>query len=290
MFAMALRTWEVRTLVVAQERELQPGRSVRDLFGFQLRVHRKRRGKSLAALAVEINRSKTVLSNIETADRSIPPELPAELDEYFESDGIFTALYPLVCLEGFPDWSRRFMELEALASTQRKFANGAFPGLWQTRRYGKRLLELGLPRATPDQIEERWSARESRQALLTRDEPPHIWVVLDEVTMRRAVGSPETMREQISHVLDLTDGPNAVVQVLPFSSGGHGSMAGSITLLDFLDAPRAAYVEGYVVGQLLESPEQVAETSLNYDFIQAAALPPKESRTWLRRVMEEFRV
>ncbi|MFF3598608.1 helix-turn-helix domain-containing protein [Kitasatospora indigofera] len=278
----------VRTDVAAHERELQPERSVRDLFGFQLRVTRKRQGLSLDGLGSQISYSKTHLSNVETADRAIPPDLPAKLDATFGTDGIFGHLHRLVLRESFPDWSRRFMELEALASAQRKFANGAFPGLWQTGGYGKRLLELGLPRATPGEIEERWAVRESRQALISGDEPPHIWVVLDEVVVRRPVGGPRTMRDQIDHVLELTAGPDAVVQVLPFAAGGHGSMAGSITLLDFVDAPRAAYVEGYVVGQLVESPREVAEIALTYDFLQAAAMSPQESRAWLRRAMEEF--
>ena len=65
-------------------------------------------------------------------------------------------------------------------------------------------------------------------------------------------------------------------------------MGGSITLLDFLDAPRVAYLEGAVSGQLLESPEQVHRNALTYDLVQAAALPPQESQRWLLRVMEEI--
>ncbi|MEV4611883.1 helix-turn-helix transcriptional regulator [Kitasatospora sp. NPDC049258] len=274
--------------MAAQERELTPERSVRDLFGFQLRDLRKRNGLSLAELSKLVAYSKTHLGNVETAIRAIPPDLPRKLDELLATDGIFNRLYPLVLREAFPDWSRRFMELEALADTQRKFANGAIPGLWQTPAYGRKLLELGLPRADREQIEERWQARASRQALLSREHPPLIWVVLDESAIRRVVGDPPTMRGQIERILDLADGPNAVVQILPFTAGGHGAMVGSISLLDFRDAPRAAYVEGYAVGQLLEGFDEVAEVALTYDLVQAAALSPTESKAWLRRAWEDF--
>lgn len=275
--------------MVAQERELHPERSVRDLFGFQLRSIRKRQGMTLVQLAAELKHSKTVLANVETADRSIPRELPAELDELFKTDGLFGHLYSLAYLENFPDWSRRFMELEALASCMHKYAAGSFPGLWQTAEYGQAAFRLGLPRADDEEIERVWSARASRQSLLTSDQPPLVWVVLDECVIRREIGGPNVMRRQIDHILTLADGPNAVVQVMPFSAGGHGAMGSSITLLDFLDAPRVAYAEGYVVGQLLESPADVQAAALTYDLLQAAALSPEESKAWLRRVMEEFR-
>ncbi|MFD8477993.1 DUF5753 domain-containing protein [Kitasatospora sp. NPDC059673] len=192
-------------------------------------------------------------------------------------------------LESFPAWSRRFMELEQLASYMRKYSAGLFPGLWQTAEYGKAALRLGRPRAGVEEVERVWAARESRQDILARDLPPHVWVVLDEAVVRRQIGDGSVMRRQIEHVLNLGDGLNAVVQVLPFSAGGHGAMGGSVTLLDFLDAPRAAYVEGSVSGQLLESPDRVHEIALTYDLLQAAALPPEESRQWLRCAMKEIR-
>lgn len=274
--------------MAARERELSPQRSARDLFGAEVRRLRQLRGMSLVALSHELRYSKTHLGNIETADRSVPPDLPARLDEALRTDGIFARLYPLVCRESFPDWSRRFMELEALAASMRKYAAGSFPGLWQTPAYGRALLRLGLPRADDSEIEVVWAARAARQALRGGDQPPHVWVVLDESVVRRAVGGPEVMRQQIEHVLSLCSGRDAVVQVMPFSAGGHGAMGSSITLLDFLDAPRAAYAEGYVTGQLLESAEDVLGASLTYDLVQAAALSPEESEGWLRRAMEEL--
>ncbi|MFJ1703026.1 helix-turn-helix transcriptional regulator [Kitasatospora sp. NPDC088346] len=275
--------------MAAQERELTPERSVRDLFGFQLRDLRKRNGLSLAELSKLVAYSKTHLGNVETAIRAIPPDLPRKLDELLTTDGIFNRLYPLVLREAFPDRSRRFMELEALAASMRKYAAGAFPGLWQTPDYGHAAIRLGRPRAEQDEIEQVWAARAARQRRLTDESPPLVRVVLDESVIRRPVGSPAVMRRQLDHVLTLAEGPHNIVQVLPFSAGGHGAMGGSITLLDFLDAPRVAYAEGSVSGHLLESPDAVLESALTYDLVQAAALSPDESTAWLRRAREDFR-
>ncbi|MFI1520336.1 helix-turn-helix transcriptional regulator [Kitasatospora cineracea] len=262
---------------------------MRDLFGFHLRRMRKERGLSLADLAAERMHGKTVLADVETAHRPIPRGLPEELDEFFDAGGIFGHLFKLSYLEAFPDWSRRFMELEPLASHVWKYAAGSFPGLWQIEEYGMAALRLGLPRADADEIERVWSARAARQSLLHRDDPPFMWVVLDESVVRRQIGGPAVMARQIAHVLDLAEGPHAVVQILPFSVGGHGVMGSSITLLDFLDAPRVVYAEGYVTGQLLENPAEVQAAALAYDLLQAAALSPEESKLWLRSAMEELR-
>ncbi|BAJ27695.1 MULTISPECIES: helix-turn-helix transcriptional regulator [Kitasatospora] len=274
--------------MAAHERTLHPERSVRDLFGFHLRRMRKERGLSLADLAAELRHAKTVLADVETAERPIPRGLPAELDEYFDAGGIFGHLFKLAYLEAFPDWSRRFMELEPLASQRREYAASLFPGLWQTEEYGLAALRLGLPRADTEEIERVWSTRAARQSLLHGENPPLVWVVLDESVIRRQVVDPAVMARQIAHVLELADGPHAVVQVLPFSAGAHG-VGSSVTLLDFLDAPRVVYAEGYGTGQLLENQAEVQAAALAYDLLQAAALSPEESKPWLRSAMEDLR-
>ncbi|BAJ31804.1 MULTISPECIES: helix-turn-helix transcriptional regulator [Kitasatospora] len=271
-----------------QERVLHPDRSARDLFGFQLRKLRKEYGISIAVLAAELGRGKTAIGNVETADRPIPLELPEELDRFFQTDGLFAHLFKLSLQEGFPEWSRRYVELEALACEIRKYAAATFPGLWQDDEYGLALIRLGNPRAGAEEVARKWASRKARQELLAEEDPPLLWVVLDEAVVRRRVGGPEAMRRQVQHVLDLTEQPGSVVQVMPFAAGGHGALGGSTTLLDFADGPRAAYVEDSVSGRLIESAPQVRHISLTYNFLQAAALSPEDSRDWLRRVKEEI--
>jgi transcriptional regulator with XRE-family HTH domain len=273
--------------VSALERELVPERSARDLFGFEVRRLRRERGLSLGNLAGQLCYSKTHLGNVETADRAIPPDLPARLDSLLETDGVFERLYALVHLESFPDWSRRFLELEGLASEMRLYVSGAFPGLWQTGEYGRALLRVGLPRASDAEVEQAWLRREKRQAILTGDSPPLVWVVLDESVVRRPVGGPAVMRGQINHVLELVAGRQAVVQVLPFTSGGHPLMGSSLTLLSFLDAPRVAYAEGIDTGVLREASAGVMRMALYYDLVSTAALPPPDSVAWLHDAIKD---
>src|SRR5262245_28570716 len=107
--------------MAARPRELKPGRSARDFYGSEIRRLRTEAGLSLAHMAEVVNYSKTHLGNIETADRMVPPDLPAKLDAAFGTDGHFGRLYPLARREAHPDKYRRFMEVEAQATTMRKY-------------------------------------------------------------------------------------------------------------------------------------------------------------------------
>ncbi len=272
----------------AHERELTPGRSGRDFFGSEMRHHRKEADLSIGELAVLVQYSKTHLANIETATRTPPPDLPGLLDVVLpESAGIFSRVYPLVESEAFADWARRYMKLEPLANTHDSYSL-SMPGLWHTEEYGLAFLRLGLPRASEEEIRERWELRKARQRILARKRPPFVWMVLDELAVRRMVGGPGVMGRQIDHVLALADGRDAVVQILPLARS-HGAMGGSLTLLHFDDAPRVAYLEGVLTGQLIESPAEVADMALIYDQIRTAALTPAETVAWLRTVREEYR-
>ncbi|RAJ41853.1 hypothetical protein K353_02964 [Kitasatospora sp. SolWspMP-SS2h] len=132
--------------MVTPERVLHPDRSALGLLGYQLRELRKQRGPSPTVLADELRHGKTVIADVETADRPIPLELPAELDRLFQTDGLFAHPFDLSLRESFPDRSRRCMELERLACEIREYTSGTFPGLRQDDDYGLALIRLGNPR------------------------------------------------------------------------------------------------------------------------------------------------
>ncbi|HEX3957283.1 MAG TPA: Scr1 family TA system antitoxin-like transcriptional regulator, partial [Trebonia sp.] len=68
----------------------------------------------------------------------------------------------------------------------------------QTEDYARALLTVN-PGVTDDQVAARLAARLERQALLTRDEPPTVWFLVDEAALRRGIGSAEIMAAQLSH-------------------------------------------------------------------------------------------
>ncbi|MFJ7243595.1 helix-turn-helix domain-containing protein [Kitasatospora sp. NPDC098652] len=274
--------------VPAHPRNLTPGRSARDFFGAELRHYRTCAGMSIAELGEKVRYSKSHLANIEAAHRTPPPDLPPLLDSVLPSGGFFTRFFPLVASEVAADGFRRYLALEPAANTHLKYSL-VIPGLWQTDDYGLAYLRLGHPRASKQAIEELWNNRKARQHILRGPKPPYMWVVLDEAAVHRVIGSPEITREQIKHIIDIAQGPDATVQILP-SGRTHAILGGSLTILHFDDAPRVAYAEGLLPGHLIETPEQVTGFALSYDALRAMALSPDHSLLLLHAAMNKLAV
>ncbi|MGK4584200.1 helix-turn-helix domain-containing protein [Kitasatospora sp. HPMI-4] len=274
--------------MVARTRELNPLRSARDLYGKELRRHRENAGMSLDRLSEVVNYSKTHLHGVETAERLPLPPLSSKIDAAFGTGGLFEGLWEIIRREQFPDRYRRYMELEAQASLIQVYCSQLVLGLVQTADYAHAVLRSGSPRDVAEKIDEKLAARLDRQDILKRPVPPHLWLILDEAALRRPVDGPEVMRAQLDHVLAVAQRPNIVVQVLPFASGAHPAMGGSLTILTLASGTEAAYMEGSHTGHLEEDAEAVRGFRLSYDLIKALALPPDESTAVIKTAMEDY--
>ncbi|WP_234320365.1 helix-turn-helix domain-containing protein [Streptomyces sp. SBT349] len=215
--------------------ELTPDRSVRHLYGADLRRHRLNAKLSLVQLAEHVPSSKSQLARIEVAESMAPRGLSEAFDELFQTDGHFVRLWLLVRKEIPPDRYKRFLELAERSHYMEDFSSQAVWGMLQTEGYA-RALHAAMPNLTEEKRRELVTARMGRQEKLRASDPPHIWSVLDEAVFRRPVGGPDVMREQLARLLALVDTPQSKIQVLPFSHGAHGLMMNtSMTLLKFHD-------------------------------------------------------
>ena len=126
-----------------------------------------------------------------------------------------------------------------------------------------------------------------RQRILNREEPPVLWVVLDEAALYRRIGGTAVMRQQLAHLLGMFGKPWLQIQVLPFDVGEHAATMGSFNLLRFNDHPDLHYCESYDSGHMTANPQVIRERSVGYARLQAEALSPRESAALIARVMEE---
>ncbi|MBR7673457.1 helix-turn-helix domain-containing protein [Streptomyces daliensis] len=261
------------------------------LFGRRVSRLRQRAGLTQEELAAKIFVVRTRISQIEGATGARPTlDLARKLDDVLDADGLLVDLWPYVRRESFPDWSQRFIDLSAKALEIRQYAAHVVPGLLQTPEYARALLRVGRTLRSQQQLDERLAARLDRQARLRGPDAPEMWVVLDESVLRREVGGSGTMRAQILRLLrDGEAGQKLTIQVLPFSSGEHSALGGSLTLLRMPDGSRVAYTEGADSGQLVEEAEEVEGYAATYDRLRALALPPAGSADLLRDVVEESR-
>jgi Domain of unknown function (DUF5753) len=179
-------------------------------------------------------------------------------------DGLGYQVYPA----WFQDWALKEYE----ATTLRWFEPLVVPGLLQTEEYARAVFRTGL-RITNDKIDEQVAGRLKRQEVLTRDEPPTLWVILDEWVLRRPVGGRHVMFEQVSRLVAAAGEPHVVIEVLPVSVGAHEGLAGAFAIADFETAPSVGYLEGTPGGQLVEQPKDVAVLDLTWDTLRADTLP-----------------
>jgi transcriptional regulator with XRE-family HTH domain len=156
-------------------------------------------------------------------------------------------------------WFEAYVGLEEAATGIRAYEIQFVPGLLQTEDYARAVTLLGHANAPSDEIERRVKLRMARQGLLTGQQPPHLWVVLDEAVLRRSVGRPGVMRGQLKHLLEATERPNVTIQIVPFQAGGHAAAGGPFSILRFaeFDLPDVVYLEQLTSALYLDKRDTV---------------------------------
>ncbi|MFF0227922.1 Scr1 family TA system antitoxin-like transcriptional regulator [Streptomyces sp. NPDC004629] len=264
-------------------RELDPSASPLDYFGYELRRKREEAGLTQKELGGIVFCTGSLIGQIETTLKVPTREFAERVDAALMTDGCFTRLVGLVLRSQLPTWFQPFADMEAKAAYISTYQCQLVYGLLQTEAYARAVL--GVEHG--DHLDELVAARLERQRALRREQPPVVWVVLDEGVLHREIGGREVMREQLAHLLATFGKPWIELQVLPFSVGQHAGMMGSFTGLRFDDHPDLHYSENYDSGHMTANPQVIRKRSLGYARLQAEALSPRESATLIARVMEE---
>ncbi|HET9558475.1 MAG TPA: helix-turn-helix transcriptional regulator, partial [Actinomycetota bacterium] len=132
-----------------------------------------------------------------------------------------------------PSWFRTYVDLEQAATLIRSYEGQFVPGLLQTDDYMRAVVHGAHLEESGEEVGRRVRLRMARQILLTREDPPRLWAVVDEAALRRPVGGREVMRGQLERLIEATKLPNVTLQILPFASGAHPAMVGSFAVLRF---------------------------------------------------------
>lgn len=189
-----------------------------------------------------------------------------------------------------PSWFETYIGLEEAASGIRNYEVQFVPGLLQTADYARAVVELGHPGAKAEEIERRVRLRLRRQELLTRPNPPHLWVVVDEAVVRRPLGGRAVMRAQIEHLLEMAELPRVTVQIVPFSAGGHAAAGGPFSILRFAEPYLSdiVYLEQLTSALYLEKREDVDHYLAVMDRLCVAAESGAKTKDMLRQIMTEL--
>jgi hypothetical protein len=181
--------------------------------------------------------------------------------------------------------------LEGDAEAERDWSPIIISGILQTENYAQIITRATRLISPPGEIDRIVTARMTRQQVLGRENPLELTTVLDEAALRRQVGQPSIMREQLLHLAETAARPNVTIQVLPFSSGPHLAVTGAFTLLQFPEAAAAevAYQENMTSGLFIEREDEVYRYGLAFDRLRELALSPEESLSFIMHLADEYR-
>jgi transcriptional regulator with XRE-family HTH domain len=241
-------------------------------FALELKAWREAAGWTRAELSARLNYSESLIAAIEGQERVPQKEFAAKCDEVFETPGTFKRLEEKLHGVPFTSGIRPFAPYESTAVVLRLFELTLFPGLFQTEDYARAVLETH-PNTTAEAVGERLTTRLGRQAIFTRVDPPPpvVWVLLDEYVLRREVGGPKVLREQVARVLQLAHQPNITVQVLK-ERVTHPGLDGPFSVAEVPGVGVVAYLEDAHDGQTIDDQGVANLLRVRWDTIRTEAL------------------
>lgn len=254
----------------------------REELAIHLRTSRKTAGySSQAAYAKMRHVSRPLISRAESSTQPVPSADvlsgyiaigadPAEIKRLIEA-----------MKSGTPEWFMPYKQAEAEAHTLRCWAPTVFPGLIQCEAYARTLFDRGG--YIPARLDELVASRMGRQAVIGH---AYLTAIIDDLVLRRCVGSPATMAEQCAYVASMAERRDITLHVVPvgvnIGTGGaldiatnnHGTTACLTTGLDDVTST---------------APGVVAKSMQTFERILGAAMPCPESIELIRTAESEWK-
>ncbi|HEY8534430.1 MAG TPA: helix-turn-helix transcriptional regulator [Micromonospora sp.] len=255
----------------------------------ELRHARLSRGLNQEEFGKLINYSGSHVSAVETGQRAPKPEYVAAVDRALQTGGIFTRLLRKVHqYDVAPPWLREWIDIEQQAAVLRWYELAWVPGLLQTEAYARAVFRSDC-QLTDAEIEARVARRLDRQARLTGENPPQLFVALDETLLHRPIGGPAVMREQLYHLARLnTEERRIRIHVVPSSVGAYIGLDGPFVLATMSDGEEVAYLGNWLGGTLLVRPSDVASVWQHWEATLAEALTLQQSTDLMIEVAKSW--
>jgi transcriptional regulator with XRE-family HTH domain len=273
---------------------------LRILLGTQLRRLRESRGISAQDAAKAIRGSESKISRIELGRNAVREVDIADLlnlygiTDLVEREQLLT-LASQANQQGWwhryqdvlPTWFQSYIGLEESAESIRSFDAQFVPGLLQTEDYAAAVIQLGA-----------YSRAEAHRLVYLRKERQRrfaagglrLLAVIDEVALRRPIGSPALRRAQLDHLLGIADRPGLTIQVCPFRTGASYAAPGSFSILRFAaeDLPDVVYVEQLTSALYLDKRADVDRYTEAMDQIAATSTTSAQTTDLISSMIDEL--
>ncbi|WP_437087757.1 helix-turn-helix domain-containing protein [Streptomyces sp. enrichment culture] len=256
-------------------------------YGNWLRQQREAAGLTQQQLADLALMTRSHIAHIEAGRRMPSLQDAQRLDAVLNTGNVLSTFLPG---EEPPvaEYFEAVRVLEQQAMIIREFALSYVPGILQTERYARAVLTPEYPRVSKEKRDRNVVTRLERAKVLDDPVTPAVWALLDESVLRRHIGGPDVMAEQIEHLIQLAESGRVRLHVVPFAGGGHPLLTNMLTLLWFADQPPVAYGEGLFMSRLHDIPSVVQELKHRYDCVLGNALPFRETLALLKATAKDY--
>ncbi|MBJ7001746.1 helix-turn-helix domain-containing protein [Streptomyces griseofuscus] len=269
--------------------------------GQELRKLREQKNMTAEEVAERLLVSQSKISRLENGRRSISQRDVRDLCGVYEVEDqrVVDSLMEMARDSRQQGWWHTFGDipysvyigLETDAESLRVYEPQIVTGLLQTPAYAEALVRGALPETSAAEIEKRVGVRMRRQErITTENDPLRLWIVLDEAALHRVVGGKHVMREQLEHLLKLSELPHVTVQVMPFEVGAHPGLNGQYAILEFADAADSSvvYLEGVTSDLYLEKAQDVQKYAVMYEHLRAQSLSVEASRQLIDETAQRY--
>jgi transcriptional regulator with XRE-family HTH domain len=254
----------------------------------ELKRLRSLAGMTQEQLAEATMYSSATVAAIETCRLIASKEFAEKADKAFESGGYLARLQELVEQTSAVPWFRDLARLEQKAVEIREYDSYVIAGLLQTERYAEQCVNPTRPELTPDEIARAVALRMTRQKILDGDEPPRLWVVMDESALYRVNGDAEIMREQLEHLGLMSERPGIVITIIPSGEGSTAAGGRSFTILNFKAETPVVYLEDIKSARYVRKTDEVAVYNLTFEHLRSSALTDVKSRAIIREAIKHY--
>jgi transcriptional regulator with XRE-family HTH domain len=271
---------------------------LRIMLGTQLRNLRESRRISAHDAAKAIRASDSKISRIELGRSAIREIDVLDLLTFYgvdpEEREQFLALAEQANRPGWwhrfsdilPDWFKSYIGMEEAAKSIRVYDPLFVPGLLQTPQYTAAVLALGdIP---VSEAERHVILRKERQRRFIEGQLK-LWAIVDESALRRPVGSPKILRDQLRYLVSLSDRQNLTLQITSQGAGGYAAPSGfSILRFGDKDMPDVVYVEHLTSALYLDKRVDVDRYLLAMERLSIISNKPAETSGILGAIINEL--
>ncbi|GAA4235211.1 helix-turn-helix transcriptional regulator [Actinomadura meridiana] len=262
---------------------LRPDYSLWHLIAVELRRQRQIRKISGAALAVILDCDRSTVARYESGDVQLPVGRARILDREWGLLGFFENLVKHAKEAQDLEWWETFKEYERRSNLVKTYEPSLIPGLLQREAYARAVFTTS--RRTD--VEEAVAERMTRQQILTRPNPCKLMAILDTAAILRIFGDADVMRDQLSHLLEVSEWPNVYLRVTSDRLIGYGGVGGGFTVMQTPTGDLGFATVGST-GHISLDPADIQEQAIRYDQIGMSSLTIEASRAFIAKTLESI--